>query len=248
MSDMDINKAESPAYSGKLTLNVMSSLGFIPINNATITISYSGAPDTVVQTLNTNESGNTETIALPAPNLSYSTQISDVQPYSEYNISVTAPGYEPVFISGTEILPDVTAVQPVSMNPLEVEPPGETEEDIVIPDHTLYGEYPPKIPEDEIKPMDESGEIVLSRVVIPEYVIVHDGLPQDSSAPNYYVRYTDYIKNVVSSEIYATWPENTIYANTLAIMSFTLNRVYTEWYRNQSFHVQNPPSLFEISC
>lgn len=102
----------------------------------------------------------------------------------------------------------------------------------MIPDHTLYGEYPPKIPEDEIKPMDESGEIVLSRVVIPEYVIVHDGLPQDSSAPNYYVRYTDYIKNVVSSEIYATWPENTIYANTLAIMSFTLNRVYTEWYRN----------------
>lgn len=235
MSDMDINKAESPAYSGKLTLNVTSSLGFIPINNATITISYAGAPDTVIQTLSTNESGNTDTIALPAPNLSYSTQISEVQPYSEYNISVTAPGYEPVFISGTEILPDVTAVQPVSMNPLEVEPPGETEEDIVIPDHTLYGEYPPKIPEDEIKPMDESGEIVLSRVVIPEYVIVHDGLPQDSSAPNYYVRYTDYIKNVVSSEIYATWPENTIYANTLAIMSFTLNRVYTEWFRNHSY-------------
>lgn len=235
MSDLDINKAESPAYSGKLTLNVTSSLGFIPINNATITISYAGAPDTVIQTLSTNESGNTDTIALPAPNLSYSTQISEVQPYSEYNISVTAPGYEPVFISGTEILPDVTAVQPVSMNPLEVEPPGETEEDIVIPDHTLYGEYPPKIPEDEIKPMDESGEIVLSRVVIPEYVIVHDGLPQDSSAPNYYVRYTDYIKNVVSSEIYATWPENTIYANTLAIMSFTLNRVYTEWFRNHSY-------------
>lgn len=137
----------------------------------------------MIQTLSTNESGNTDTIALPAPNLSYSTQISEVQPYSEYNISVTAPGYEPVFISGTEILPDVTAVQPVSMNPLEVEPPGETEEDIVIPDHTLYGEYPPKIPEDEIKPMDESGEIVLSRVVIPEYVIVHDGLPQDSSPP-----------------------------------------------------------------
>lgn len=103
----------------------------------------------------------------------------------------------------------------------------------MIPDHTLFGEYPPKIPEDEIKPMDESGEIVLSRVVIPEYVVVHDGDPNDSSAPNYYVRYRDYIKNVVSSEIYATWPESTIYANTLAIMSFTLNRVYTEWYRNQ---------------
>lgn len=50
-----------------------------------------------------------------------------------------------------------------------------------------------------------------------------------------YVRYKDYIKNVASSEIYATWPTNTIRANVLAIMSFTLNRVYTEWYRNQGY-------------
>lgn len=83
--------------------------------------------------------------------------------------------------------------------------------------------------------MTEGGEIVLSRVVIPEYIIVHDGVPTDRSAANYWVRYTDYIKNVVSSEIYSTWPESTIYANILAIMSFTLNRVYTEWYRNQGY-------------
>lgn len=233
----NIMKAETPAYSGNLTISVTSSLGFIPINNATITISYSGDPDSVVQTLTTNDSGQTSTVSLPAPSLSYSTEPSEVQPYSEYNISVTAPGYEPVFISGTEILPDVTAVQPVTMTPTEIESPEAPAEDtVVIPDHTLYGEYPPKIPEDEIKPMDESGEIVLSRVVIPEYIIVHDGVPQDSTAKNYYVRYTDYIKNVVSSEIYATWPENTIYANTLVIMSFTLNRVYTEWYRNQGYN------------
>lgn len=232
-----IIKAETPAYSGNLTINVTSSVGFIPIGNATITISYSGDPDSVVQTLTTNESGLTETVSLPSPSLSLSTEPSEQMPYSEYNISVTAPGYEPVVISGTEILPDVTAVQPVSMTPIELEnPEAPAEDSIVIPDHTLYGEYPPKIPEDEIKPMDESGEIVLSRVVIPEYVVVHDGVPQDSTAKNYYVRYTDYIKNVVSSEIYATWPENTIYANTLAIMSFTLNRVYTEWYRNQGYN------------
>lgn len=108
-------------------------------------------------------------------------------------------------------------------------------EDIVIPAHTLFGEYPEKIPEDEIKPTNETGEIVLSRVVVPEYVIVHDGSPSDSTANNYYVRYRDYIKNVASSEIYATWPENTIRANVLAIMSFTLNRVYTEWYRNKGY-------------
>ena len=75
------------------------------------------------------------------------------------------------------------------------------ERNIVITANTLYGNFPPKIPEDEIKPITESGEIVLSRVVIPEYVIVHDGPPSDSSANDYYVRYRDYIKNVVSSEI-----------------------------------------------
>ena len=113
--------------------------------------------------------------------------------------------------------------------------PGEQFQNIVIPAHTLYGEYPPKIPEDEIKPTNESGEIVLGRVVITEYVVVHDGAPSDSTAANYYIRYRDYIKNVASSEIYATWPDNTIRANVLAIMSFTLNRVYTEWYRNKGY-------------
>ena len=65
--------------------------------------------------------------------------------------------------------------------------------------------------------------------------MVHDGAPGDSTAANYYVRYRDYIKNVASSEIYATWPDATIRANVLAIMSFTLNRVYTEWYRGKGY-------------
>ena len=90
-------------------------------------------------------------------------------------------------------------------------------------------------PEAEIKPINETGEIVLNKVVIPEYIVVHDGPIGDTSAQDYYVRYKDYIKNVASSEIYATWPEDTIRANVLAIMSFTLNRVYTEWYRNKGY-------------
>ncbi len=226
----------SDFFTGKLSINVTSSIGFIPIKNATVTISYNDNTDKIIETLTTDESGNTSTISLLSPRLSYSMEPSDVRPYSEYNISISATGYEPVTISGTEILPNVTAIQPVSMTPLEVEPPNApNRENIIIPDHTLYGDYPAKIPEAEVKPTDETGEIVLSRVVIPEYIVVHDGVPSDSTAPNYYVRYTDYIKNVVSSEIYATWSENTIYANTLAIMSFSLNRVYTEWYRNKGY-------------
>ncbi|MBD5506222.1 MAG: peptidoglycan-binding protein [Lachnospiraceae bacterium] len=219
---------------GSLQINVTADVGLIPIRNANITISYTGEPNSTLETLTTDSSGQTDTISLDAPPLEYSLTPNSPMPYAEYTLNITAPGYEPVTVSGVEVLPDVTAVQNIEMTPTEIAQ--DESETITIPDHTLYGDYPPKIPEDEIKPMDESGEIVLSRVVIPEYIIVHDGVPSDSTAANYYVRYRDYIKNVVSSEIYATWPESAIYANTLAIMSFTLNRVYTEWYRNKGYN------------
>lgn len=154
------------------------------------------------------------------------------QPYAEYNVVVEAEGYRPVSIENVDVFSGELSLQDVRMEPLEV---SEEEKNIVIPANTLFGNFPPKIAEAEIKPVDESGEIVLSRVVVPEYVIVHDGTPGDSTAGDYYVRYKDYIKNVASSEIYATWPDSTIRANILAIMSFTLNRVYTEWYRNKGY-------------
>ena len=200
--------------------------------NASISISYTGE-DSVVEEITTDNSGRTEAVSLPAPPLEWSLDAEQTnRPYAELNLQITAPGYQPVTIEGSELLADATALQQVRMEPTEEM---QQTEDIVIPDHTLYGEYPPKIPEEEIKPMAETGEIVLSKVVIPEYVVVHDGPPTDSRATNYYVKYKDYIKNVVSSEIYATWPEATIYANTLCILSFTLNRVFTEWYRNKGY-------------
>lgn len=220
--------------SGQMRISVISALGQIPVRDAQIQIYSESSPDQIIEELTTDQSGLSETITLPAPPIEYSqTPESEVQPYANYNLIIRAEGYSPVTISGSELLADSTSFQPIRMEPLEVF--GDERERIVIPPHTLWGEYPPKIPEAEIKPVDESGEIVLSRVVIPEYVIVHDGVPTDASAPNYWVKYTDYIKNVASSEIYSTWSENTIYANILAIMSFTLNRVYTEWYRNRGY-------------
>ncbi len=235
----DLTAAQEPdsidtPYAGSIKISVVSSIGLIPVENATVTISYTGDPEAPLEVLTTDSSGQTPVVSLPAPPLDLSlTPDATQQPYSEYNISVTAEGYEPVLVSGSEILADELSLQPIRMNPLAA-----TEEDekiVIIPAHTLFGTYPPKIPEDEIKPMAETGEIVLSRVVIPEYVIVHDGVPNDPTAPNYWVRYKDYIKNVASCEIYSTWPESALYANILAIQSFTLNRVYTEWYRNQGY-------------
>lgn len=232
MKPMHAMQADTPDK-GKLKIQINSEITSFPIADASISISYTGVPEQTLEQVTTDSSGQTETLELAAPPLEYSLNPTiESQPYSEYTLSVTAPGFEPINISGTEILPDVTAIQNITMRPSTATPQQEV---FVIPAHTLYGTYPAKIAEDEIKPTDETGEIVLSRVVVPEFIVVHDGSPRDSTAQNYYVKYKDYIKNVASSEIYATWPENTIRANVLAIMSFTLNRVYTEWYRNKGY-------------
>ena len=180
---------------GQLKINLTSRIHAHPIENARISISYTGVPDETLEELTTDSSGQTDTINLPAPPIEYSLdETNELQPYSEYTISVEAAGYESIQIAGAEILSTVTAIQNISMRPLI---PDTNQNSIyVIPAHTLYGNYPAKIPEEEIKPLTESGEIVLSRVVIPEYIVVHDGSPRDSTAKNYYVRYKDYIKNV----------------------------------------------------
>lgn len=220
--------------SGTLEVSLTTQAGLRPIPDATIQISNADDPTRIIDEIRTDESGNSPLIELPTPPIAYSSDPNGPQPYSVYNLSITAPGFRPILISGAEIYPTILSLQNKAMEAL---PPGEEMpvQRFVIPPNTLFGDYPPKIAESEIKPLEESGEIVLSRVVVPEYVIVHDGPPTDRSARNHYVRYSDYIKNVASSEIYATWPEATIYANILAIMSFTLNRIYTEWYRNRGF-------------
>ena len=233
MNTMNATLQDTPDK-GRLQINITSDITSYPIANATISISYTGVPDSQLEQIHTDSSGQTETIELAAPPLDYSLNSqNEEQPYSEYTLDISAPGFEPISIAGTEILPTVTAIQNVTLKPMDTPTP--SEQVFVIPAHTLYGTYPAKIPEEEIKPTNETGEIVLSRVVVPEYIVVHDGSPRDSTARNYYVKYKDYIKNVASSEIYATWPADTIRANVLAIMSFTLNRVYTEWYRNKGY-------------
>lgn len=216
---------------GTLQVNVLTALQNRPVSGAKVTISYTGVPGAPLEELTTDQNGNTPDLKLATPPLELSLHPTEEQPYSEYTIRVEAPGYEPTEVSGSEMLSGQRSVQRISLSPAA----GQDFENLVIPAHTLYGDYPEKIPEDEIKPIRDTGEIVLSRVVVPEFVVVHDGAPSDSTAKDYYVRYRDYVKNVASSEIYATWPRESIKANVLAIMSFTLNRVYTEWYRNKGY-------------
>lgn len=70
---------------------------------------------------------------------------------------------------------------------------------------------------------------------VPEQITVHLG-PPNADAPNVTVSFTDYVKNVASSEIYPTWDESALRANILAIISYALNRVYTEFYRSRGYN------------
>lgn len=219
---------------GMLSVNVTSDATNLPIDGAQVQITYNGEPDRILEETTTNSLGQIQPLSLSAPPVEYSMEPGANKPYAEYTISISAPGFEPFRISGAEVFSGETAIQNASLLPISPPISGDTEL-FVIPDHTLWGDYPPKIAEDEIKPIGEFGEIVLSRVVIPEYIVVHNGPPSDRSAKDYYVPYRDYIKNVASSEIYSTWPEATLEANILAIQSFTLNRVFTEWYRNKGY-------------
>ncbi|OOB80473.1 MAG: peptidoglycan-binding protein [Epulopiscium sp. Nuni2H_MBin003] len=214
----------------------------IPVANVEVTISSQDETGklTTIATLFTNSSGQTPIIVLDAPILSESEDPNFTGiPYATYHISTKCNGYIPVIIEGSQIFSEVTSIQPITLMPIEdmtVDPfsfDRQLNEVISIGQSTLIGDYAPKIPESETKDVSATGFVVLSEVVVPEYIIVYAGSPNSTGAPTYTVRFRDYIKNVASSEIYPTWPRETIKANVIAIISFTLNRVYTEWYRNQ---------------
>lgn len=220
---------------GNLNVIVTGTDSYSPLSSATIEIANTGEPNRILESVNTDRNGQTGNIELSAPPREYSMEPTDNQPYSEYNVKISAPGYQEGLVSGVQIFSGENGLQSIVLQPSE-QTPDYVYNPIVIGGHTLWEYYPPKIAEPEIKPLAESGEIVLSRVVVPETIVVHDGVPGDSTATDYYVPYIDYIKNVACCEIYSTWPESTIEANILAIMSFTLNRVYTEWYRNKGYN------------
>lgn len=225
----------NPAYTGqgRLQVTVTTESRVVPISGATVRIS-DPADASVRLELTTDSSGQTQAVELPTPPAADSINKGDSKPYASYSVTVLAEGFETLHIGGVQLLPDGLAVQPAALSPARSG--GFNVRNLYIAPHTLWGDFPPKIPEADVKPLpDPGGLVVLPEPVIPEYIIVHLGKPDDEGAPNEWVLFRDYIKNVACSEIYATWATETIKANVLAIISFTLNRVYTEWYRGKGY-------------
>src|SRR5699024_979215 len=102
---------------GRLRLSVLTADRSQPIDDASVTISYSGDPDSVIEEANTDSSGQIPELTLPAPPLEYSMAPSEYQPYAEYTFRISKEGYEDLEISGAEILPDSTATQQAFLRP-----------------------------------------------------------------------------------------------------------------------------------
>ncbi len=214
---------------GYLIVNVYSESIANPIKGATVIVTKNGQD--IITTI-TDENGQTDLIELDTVNKSFSeSEQYEVKPYETYDIKVTAIGLTDTIVEGVQIFDGVTSIQNIYLTSIDENQNEDIQE---ISPNTLWENYPPYIEENEI--VSPIAPIILQEVLIPENIIVHDGVPSNSSAPNYTVPFLDYIKNVASSEIYSTWPKETIKANVLAIISFTLNRIFTEWYRSKGYN------------
>lgn len=216
---------------GYLIVNVYSDSIANPVANASVTVSKDG---TNIITEITNEDGKTDSISLDTVEESYTEEEQyQIRPYETYDIFVTALGLTNTKIEGVQIFDGVTSYQNIYLTSIDE---NEGEDISQITPNTLWGEYPPYIEDSSGINEEEISPFVLREVVLPANIVVHDGTPNNLDAPNYTVPFVDYIKNVASSEIYSTWPTETIRANVLAIISFALNRIYTEWYRSKGYN------------
>ncbi|MCY6355606.1 peptidoglycan-binding domain-containing protein [Clostridium sp. ZS2-4] len=224
------------AQKGRLQVQVIVEDTYVPIPDAEVIVKPRAEEGSrqKEQKITTDSSGQTSELELDAPPIDNSMKPSDKSPYSLCDVELKVKGYRDIVVRGCQIYPNTLAVQQCKVTPITTTRQVNEVEIINVEPNTLVGKYPPKIPENPDKPLPEpTGGVVLPQPVVPGLIVVHAGVPDDPSAPNYTVSYKDYIKNVASCEIFSTWPESTIRANVYCIISFTLNRIYTEWYRGK---------------
>lgn len=212
---------------GYLTIQARTAHDALPLGGASIRIL--NAQGASVYELTTDENGETQAIPLEALDKSFSLSpyYSGI-PYTNYSVLVRAPGFNSLYVSDIPIYDGERAVLPVSLIPMQEKQRSPIQAEIYVgaPAVSLTG------PRSQEGPA--GAPYVLRQVVIPDPITVHLG-PPDSAAANVQVSFPDYVKNVASSEVYPTWPAAALTANIYAIITFALNRIYTEWYRSRNY-------------
>ena len=224
---------------GYLSIETRIANDGVPIEGARIYIIPSGQGHDVSDNYYTNylltdSSGNTGFIRFETPETALGENINNTQiPYSLVDVYADADGFFPTRVRNVQIFGDTQSILPITLIPVSGSYTDTVDGTIIydIPSNQLLK----KDSHSMSGPTGEQTEPLISEeIYIPEFITVHLGTPS-SNARNVTVPFTEYIKNVASSEIYPTWPEEALKANIHAIVSLTLNRFFTEWYRSQGY-------------
>lgn len=173
-------------------------------------------------------------ISLPAPPKSLSLQPNPpARPYSVYDLRVSMNGYAPVTVYGLQVFDGIVSIFSYNLIRLDdTDNPEGTR--INVPTHQRYLLPPYSGGGSAAEAFAAVQTATEAAVYVPETVTVHLGTP-GSDAVNVTVPFVNYIKSVASSEIYPTWPRESLLANINAEVSLVLNRIYTEWYPSQGY-------------
>lgn len=215
---------------GYLIIQARTAHDAVPISG--VQISITDHQGNRVYSLTTDESGETQKIPLETLDKSFSqNQNFTGTPYISYNILAQITGFNSLYVSDIPIFDGETAILPLALVPMQSRQrlPVQTEIAIGKPAVAMADARNQMGNDETIAPY------VLRQVVIPNPITVHLGAP-NASAANVQVPFIDYVKNTASSEIYPTWPDTALRANIYAIITFALNRVYTEWYRSRGYN------------
>lgn len=214
---------------GYLTMQARTAHDALPLEGVRIKILDSQGNR--LYELTTDESGNTQTVPLETLDKSFSLNRNFYGlPFYSYQVLAQAPGFNDLSVAGIPVYDGETARLPLALEPMQqMQRRSETTKIFV---------GKPAVAMQEPRQQEGAAETpdsrVLRQVAIPNPITVHLGAP-GSSAPNVQLSFPDYVKNVASSEIYPTWPAAALTANIYAIITFALNRIYTEWYRGKGF-------------
>ena len=226
--------------SGTLVVTARAAGEAFSVNDTQITVTSPGGTVLLREVLQEDSGGLTETLTVAAPEESLSLEPGTERPYALCSVEAVHGAYYTVRVEDVQVFAGEESVLPIEMIPI-CEGEGEDVITYRIPSSNLSGEEEEEDPpgEGELNPPQREPR-VLTRVFIPDEVTVHLGRPNEN-ARNVTVPFIDYIKNVASSEIYPTWPRESLRANILAQISLVLNRIFTEWYpsRGYDFDITN---------
>ena len=213
---------------GYLTIQARTAHDAVPLNGVQIRVTDDRGNS--VYELRTDEHGEAKEIPLETLDKRFSqTPYFSGLPYISYNVLARANGFNTLYLSDIPIYDQETAFLPLALVPMQNMQRSPFQSEISI--------GKPAVASNQMR--EQEGTVadprVLRQVAIPNPITVHLGAP-GTSAANVQVSFPDYVKNAASSEIYPTWPDASLRANIYAIITFALNRVYTEWYKNRGYN------------